>query len=70
MSLTYNEEQRILELEEAVQSLSRLVEGAASKNMLNRMLSLSNNQIKELSVETTALETKVDQLILLAEKLQ
>jgi hypothetical protein len=70
MTLTYSEEQRIKNIEQTTQSLSNLLSGAASKNMLNRLLTLCNEEVRRLSDKATELETKIDELVVLARKLQ
>lgn len=70
MSLTYDEEQRIQNIEQTAQKLSNLMTGAASKNMLNRLLTLCNEENRRLSQKLTEVEAKLDTLITLARKLQ
>jgi hypothetical protein len=70
MSLTYDEEQRIKNIEQTAQKLSNLMTGAASKNMLNRLLTLCNEENRRLSQKLTEAEAKLDTLITLARKLQ
>lgn len=70
MSLTYGEEQRIQNIEKTTQKLLDLLDGASSKNMLNRLLTLCNEENRRLSTKITDLETKLTTLIALARKLQ
>jgi len=70
MSLTYDEEQRIQNIEKTAQKLSNLIDGAASKNMLNRLLTLCNEENRRLSDKLTAVETELNTLISLVRKLQ
>lgn len=70
MSLTTEELNRIEALETELIEIRRLMNGAASKNMLNRLLTLANQQVSNALEEVTTLETKVDQMIVLLQKLQ
>lgn len=70
MSLTTEELNRIEALETELIEIRRLMNGAASKNMLNRLLTLANQQVSSALEEVTTLETKVDQMIALLQKLQ
>lgn len=70
MSLTYEEELRIRNIEKTAQKLLNLLTGAASKNMLNRLLTLCNEELRRLESKNTELQTKLDTLIGLARKLQ
>ena len=49
MSLTAAEEMRIQEIETLLNQLKTLVTGAASKNMLNRLLVLCNEQVRRIT---------------------
>ena len=70
MTLTYNEEQRILNIESKLNMISDLLTNAASKNMLNKLLTLSNNDIAKANSRLADLEERVEVLVALAQKLQ
>lgn len=70
MTLTFSEEQRLTNAEETAQQLSHLIEGAGSKNQLNRLLVLCNEEVRKLNARVTTLETQVQELLVLARKLQ
>lgn len=69
MSLTNYEETRIINIETALQDLQTLASGAASEEMLNRLLTLANQEIKQLSNKIDDLEDKIDVLINLARRI-
>lgn len=70
MALTTAQEKRLSNVEETTQLIKHLVDGAGSKNQLNRLLVLCNEEIRKLNVRITALETEVSTLLELAQKLQ
>jgi hypothetical protein len=70
MSLTYQEELRLSNIEDQVENLTNLLAGAASKNMLNRLLTLANRENNKIEDLITALTTQVAELKVLAQKLQ
>jgi DNA-binding ferritin-like protein len=70
MSLTPAEKKRIKDLEERVIQIGHLVEQTASKNMLNRMLTLANEETKKVSSKLDQLEAQMGTLLDLARKLQ
>lgn len=70
MTLSRYEELRIQNIEEQIIVLQKQLRGAASKNQLNRLLVLANEEVRKLTVLNTSLQTKVDELIELTEKLQ
>lgn len=70
MSLTTSEEKRLSEAESTVNQLAKLVQGAGSKNQLNRLLVLCQQEVGELKSMVDELEDKVDELIDLTRKLQ
>jgi hypothetical protein len=70
MSLTYQEELRLSDIEDQVENLTNLLAGAASKNMLNRLLTLANRENNKIEDLITALTTQVAELKVLAQKLQ
>jgi hypothetical protein len=70
MSLTPVEEQRISDLETKTVQIGHLVQGTASKNMLNRMLVLAQEEIGSIRTKQEALETQMSTILALARKLQ
>ena len=70
MSLTFEEQKRINNIEETVQDLSNLIKNVSSNDMLNRLLVLGNEEIRRLTERVDSLEDKVITLTTLARKLQ
>lgn len=70
MALTLTEEKRLKRLELTADQIKQWTKGAASENMLNRLLILCNEEISKMDIKITELEEKVDELIALARKLQ
>jgi hypothetical protein len=70
MSLTAAEEKRISDLETKTVQIGHLVQGTASKNMLNRMLVLCQQEVANLTTKVEETEAKATTLLTLARKLQ
>jgi len=70
MSLTPVEEKRISDLETKTVQIGHLVQGTASKNMLNRMLVLAQEEMSGVRTSLEGLETQMSTLLALARKLQ
>lgn len=70
MPLSYTEAVRLEELEAKVASLQELIKKSASTDMLNRLLTLCNEENRKTRETATELEEKLNELILLAQKLQ
>jgi len=70
MSLTPVEEKRIASLEDKTVQLGILVKNTASKNMLNRLLVLAQEQTGEIRTRLEALEVQMVTLLAQARKLQ
>jgi hypothetical protein len=70
MALTNSEQLRLTNAEETAQQLKHLIAGAGSKNQLNRLLVLCNEEIRKLTARVASLETEVQELLELARKLQ
>jgi hypothetical protein len=70
MALTPQEEERLQNAEQLAQENQRLLNGSASKAMLNRLLVLANEEIARLRTRLGNLESQVETLIDLAQKLQ
>ncbi len=70
MSLTAAEQERITNAENALGELQELIQGAGSKNMLNRLHVLAEEKARRLEERLTTLEAEVQELLGLARKLQ
>lgn len=70
MSFTKTELDRIKKIEETLNKLSYLLKGVGSKNQLNQLLVLADNQVKGLETKLDSIETEVAELTTLAQKLQ
>ena len=70
MALTPVEEQRVKKIESKAVELGHLVKQAASKNMLNRLLVLSQEENKKITSKLDEMEEKLTTLLDLARKLQ
>lgn len=70
MALTRSEAERLKNAEETIQELKTLIDGAASRNMLNKLKMLSNEQLRRVELRLTQIETDLETLIALAQKLQ
>ena len=70
MTLTNSEETRLRNAERTVQSLKTLIENAGSKNQLNRLLVLAQEEIKRLTTKVDSLEAEQTVLLGLLRKLQ
>jgi hypothetical protein len=70
MALTPSEKARVLKVEETLVDLQELIKGAGSKNQLNRLLVLANEEIRRLNERVEALEAKITELLELAKKVQ
>jgi archaellum component FlaC len=70
MTLSASERARLVAAEETIADLAQLVKGAGSKNQLNRLLILAQEQCRQLSSIVETLETQVQELLELARKLQ
>ena len=63
MTLTAQEEHRILDLEKRAADLERIMKGIASKNMLNQMKTLVEETMRKINEELDELEPKLQELI-------
>lgn len=70
MALTTAEEKRLQAVEENLAKLFKLLDGAGSKNRLNRWYIVLNNQIDKLTTRTGSLESDMATTLELARKLQ
>lgn len=70
MALTAAEEERIQELEDTVKRLTILMQGSGSKNQLNRLLILAQEEIRKLTTQLEPIETQAEECLELARKLQ
>ena len=70
MTLTNSEEQRLQAVEQKITVLSHLLKGTGSKNQLNRLYTLCQEEMKGLEKKMTELESQLNNILLLARKLQ
>lgn len=70
MSLTAQEEERLQQVEEYLVKLFKLLDGAGSKNRLNRWYILLSNNIKTLEEKIAEVESDLSDVLELARKLQ
>ena len=70
MALTAAEEERITELEDTVKRLTKLMQGSGSKNQLNRLLILAQEEIRKLTDQLEPIEIQTQETLALARKLQ
>lgn len=70
MSLNAAELVRLTKVEKNLRYLAEQMEGSGSKNQLNRLLVLAQNELSKVTTRIEAVETKVEELLELARKLQ
>lgn len=70
MALTKAQEKRLSNLEVMFAQLNHLIQGAGSKNQLNRLLVLAQEDIRKLDEKVTEVEESMDELLELVRKLQ
>ena len=70
MTLSPTEKQRLTTVEEKIISITKLLKGVGSKNQLNRLYILAQKTNKDLETRFDTLETKIEELLTLARKLQ
>jgi hypothetical protein len=70
MSLSTTELERLEKVEKEINQLAHLVKGGGSKNQLNRLLVLAQSQVDEMKAVVDDLESRMETLLELAEKLQ
>ena len=70
MAMTPIQEKRLIELEEKQQELFRLLNGAASKNMLNRLYVLINRELEKLENKADENKGILERILELARKVQ
>jgi hypothetical protein len=70
MTLTTAEEERLQAAEDTIKIMFRLVEGASSYKMLNKLIALATSQIDKLTQQVEALETIATKILTLARKVQ
>jgi len=70
MTLSVEEEKRLQLLELKVEELQELFHNAASKRMLNRMVTLCNEANRETRSSVESLEATLEEILTLAQKLQ
>lgn len=70
MSLTPNEEKRLREAEEVLNSILQVLDGAGSENKLNRLYVLLDRELKRLEKAMDDLEETASEVLALARKVQ
>lgn len=70
MSLTGAEEERLREAEQTLVKINKILDGAASKNQLNRLYVLMLREVEELSNAADEIEEKVNEILEYARKAQ
>lgn len=70
MALTASEEERLREAEQELVKVNKLLDGAGSKNQLNRLYVLLLREIEELSSAASEIEEKVNEILEYARKAQ
>jgi hypothetical protein len=70
MAMTTAERDRLTSLERAANALALLIKGAGSKNQLNRLLVLCQDQNRKLTDRVAALETQMAEILALVRRLQ
>lgn len=64
------EQVRITELETQMEELIRLLDGAGSKNQLNRLHVLMSRELERAQTRLTALEASAEEILALVRKAQ
>jgi len=70
MALTGAEEKRLREAEQTLVRINKILDGAASKNQLNRLYVLLLREVEELSNAASEIEEKVNEVLEYARKAQ
>ena len=70
MALTPAEEQRLQDIEALLNQLKSLITGAASRNVVNRLLVLCNEEVRRAELRQDVIEASLEELITLTESLQ
>ena len=70
MTFTKTEEDRLSACETLTTQLGHLIQGTGSKNQLNRLLVLCQEETRDLTNKLNTLETDMTTLLALARKLQ
>lgn len=69
-TLTTSEEKRLQEVEKKIPKIAHLVQGTGSKNQLNKLLTLCQEQVRDLEGKLDDMEAEMSTLLTLARKLQ
>lgn len=69
-TLTNTEKKRLKAVETTTTQIAHLVQGTASKNQLNRLLTLAQEEMRGLKGKLNDLEAQMTTLLALARKLQ
>jgi archaellum component FlaC len=70
MALTPQQNQRIIELEQRVKDIERIIKNVGSKSMLNQMKLLVDENLRKMRQELEAIEPQVEELLDKVDKLQ
>ena len=70
MAMTKLEERKMMELEERMNKLFRLLRGTGSKNMLNRLYVVLNRELEKMENKAAEIETRVEEILEYARKVQ
>lgn len=67
---TTAEQQRLIDIEQSIQTINTLVKNASSKKALNQLYVLFQEEFRKMDERLKPLETKIDELITEVDKLQ
>jgi len=70
MTLTYNEETRLKNVEETTQSMKTLIDNACSVSQLKQLLTSCNESLRRVDLRVDAVEIQLQEILVLARKLQ
>jgi hypothetical protein len=70
MAMTPLEEKKMMELEESLNELFRLLRGTGSRNMLNRLQVVLMREIEKLETKADQVQTRVDEILEYVRKAQ
>ena len=70
MALSTAERLRLEAAERALETIAISLRGAGSKNQLNRLLVLAQDQMRKLTIRVEAIETTATELLALLRRLQ
>ena len=70
MALSNGERKRLENAEDNINNLAKLAQGGGSKNQLNRLLVLAQDQNRKLTARVVELESQIEELLDKVRKLQ